>query len=114
MRAVTPKTRPAGFTVPFVNPVSTRRLVAVMAAALCVGGGVIYTQGNQAGGGVLLRSGLVLGAIWVAWPALVTLNRRWLVPAIIALAFAVTRPGLLIWLVPALLVFALLRHRGTK
>jgi hypothetical protein len=62
----------------------------------------------------LLRSGLVLGAVWVAWPALATLNRRWLVPAVIALAFAVTRPGLLIWLVPALLAFALLRHRGTR
>jgi hypothetical protein len=86
----------------------------VIAVALCAGGAVVYAQGNQAGGGVLLRSGLVLGSIWVAWPALTTLNRRWLVPAVIVLAFAVTRPGLLIFLVPALLAFALLRHRGTK
>jgi len=105
---------PEAFSVRVVNPVSTRRLVAVIAVALCLGGAVVYTQGNQAGGGVLLRSGLVLGSIWVAWPALTTLNRRWLVPAVIILAFAVTRPGLLIFLVPALLAFALLRHRGTK
>ena len=97
-----------------VNVVTTRRVIAAVAAALCLAGAITYWQGNQIGGGVLVRSGLVLGAIWVAWPALVNLNRRWLWPVLAALAFAVTRPALLIWLAPALLAFALLRHRGAK
>lgn len=97
-----------------MNSVSTRRLVAVIAVALCVAGGFIYWQGNQIGGGILVRSGLVLGAIWLALPALASLNPRWLVPALAILAFAVTRPGLLIWIAPALLVFALLRRRQVK
>jgi hypothetical protein len=97
-----------------VDVVTTRRVIAAVAVALCLAGGISYWRGNQVGGGVLVRSGLVLGAIWVAWPALVNLDRRWLWPALAALAFAVTRPGLLIWLAPALLAFALLRHRGTK
>ncbi|HUP17416.1 MAG TPA: hypothetical protein VM848_15355 [Acidimicrobiia bacterium] len=97
-----------------MNSVSTRRLVAVIAVALTVPGAFIYWQGNEISGGILLRSGLVLGASWLAWPALVKLNPRWLVPALALLAFAVTRPGLLIWLVPALLVFALLRRPKVK
>ena len=94
-----------------MNSVTTRRLVAVVAVGLCLVGGVIYWQGNEISGGILLRSGVVLGAIWLAWPALVKLNPRWLVPAFAILAFAVTRPGVLIWIVPALLVFALLRPK---
>ena len=86
----------------------------MMAVALSLSGTFIYWQGNEISGGILLRSGLVLGAIWLAWPALVKLNPRWLVPALAVLAFAVTRPGLLIWAVPALLVFALLRRPKSK
>jgi hypothetical protein len=97
-----------------MNSISTRRVVAVMAAALTVSGTLIYWQGNEISGGILLRSGLVVGAIWLAWPALANLNPRWLVPALALLAFAVTRPGLLIWIVPALLVFALLRRPKVK
>ncbi len=97
-----------------MNSVSTRRLVAVIAAALTVSGALVYWQGNEISGGILLRSGLVLGAIWLAWPALVKLNPRWLVPAVALLAFAVTRPSLLIWILPALLVFALLRRPQIK
>jgi hypothetical protein len=97
-----------------MNSVATRRLVAVIAAALTLSGAFIYWQGNEISGGILVRSGLVLGAIWLAWPALANLNPRWLVPALAVLAFAVTRPGLLIWIVPALLVFALLRRPKVK
>ena len=97
-----------------MNSATTRRLVAVIAVGLCLVGALIYWQGNQISGGILLRSGLVLGAIWLAWPALVKLNPRWLVPALALLAFAVTRPGLLIWVVPALLVFALVRRPQIK
>ena len=97
-----------------MNSVTTRRLVAVIAVGLCLVGALIYWQGNEISGGILLRSGLVLGAIWLAWPALVKLNPRWLVPALALLAFAVTRPGLLIWVVPALMVFAVLRRPQIK
>lgn len=97
-----------------MSAVSTRRLVAVFAIALFLVGAFVYWQGNQIGGGVLVRSGLILGAIWLAWPALSTLNTRWLVPALAVLAFAVTRPALLIWTAPALLVFALLRRPRIK
>jgi len=97
-----------------MNSVSTRRVTAAIAVLLSLSGAFIYWQGNEISGGILLRSGLVLGAIWLAWPALVKLNPRWLVPALALLAFAVTRPGLLIWIVPALLVFALLRRPQIK
>ena len=97
-----------------MNSASTRRVVAVITIGLCLSGAVVYWQGNQISGGVLLRSGLVLGAIWLAWPALSALSPRWLYPGLAALAFAVTRPALLIWVLPALLVFALLRRRQTK
>ena len=97
-----------------MNSVSTRRLTAAIAVLLSLSGALIYWQGNEISGGILIRSGLVLGAIWLAWPALVKLNPRWLVPALALLAFAVTRPGLLIWFVPALLVFALLRRPQIK
>jgi hypothetical protein len=97
-----------------MNSVTTRRLVAVIAVGLSLVGALIYWQGNEISGGILVRSGLVLGAIWLAWPALANLNPRWLVPALAILAFAVTRPSLLIWIVPALLVFALLRRPQIK
>ena len=97
-----------------MNSVSTRRLVAAVAAGLALSGTFIYWQGNEISGGILLRSGLVLGSVWLAWPALSSLNPRWLVPALATLAFAVTRPGLLIWIVPALLVFALFRRPNVK
>ena len=85
-----------------MNSPSIRWLIAAMALLLSLAGGFIYWQGDRGGGGVLVRSGLVLGAVWLAWPALA------------ALAFAVTRPALLIWILPALLVFALLRRRQAR
>jgi hypothetical protein len=97
-----------------MNSVSMRRLTGAIAVLLSISGALIFWQGNEISGGILLRSGLVLGAIWLAWPALVKLNPRWLVPALALLAFAVTRPGLLIWIVPALVVFALLRRPQIK
>ena len=89
-------------------------MIAAIAVSLLLVGAFIYWQGNRGSGGVLVRSGLVLGAIWLAWPALAALNPRWLIPALAGLAFAVTRPTLLIWILPALLVFALLRRRQAK
>ena len=53
-----------------------------MALSLCLAGAFVYWQGNQIGGGILLRSGFVLGAIWLAWPRLATLNPRWLLPGV--------------------------------
>ena len=97
-----------------MNSPSIRWLIAAMALVLSLTGAFIYWRGNQGGGGVLLRSGLVLGAVWLAWPALAALTPRWLIPALGALAFAVTRPALLIWILPALLVFALLRRRQPR
>ena len=97
-----------------MNPAVTRRLIAAVAVSLGLAGGIVYWQGNQGGGGILLRSGFILGAIWLAWPALVTLNPRWFLPGLAILALAVTRPGLLIWIAPVLVAVALLRRRGTK
>lgn len=97
-----------------MSSISTRRLIAVVAAGVALSGTFIYWQGNEISGGILLRSGLVLGSIWLAWPALSSLSSRWLVPALATLAFAVTRPGVLIWIVPALLVFALFRRPKVK
>ena len=89
-----------------------RTILAAGALSLSLAGAYIWWRGNEAGGGVLLRSGLVLGAIWLAWPGLVTIDRRWLLPAILLIGLAVTRPALLIWLVPALLIMAFWRRRS--
>jgi hypothetical protein len=89
-------------------------MVAGIAALLTLAGAVIYWQGNKISGGIMLRSGLVLGAVWLAWPALSSINKRWLVPALAVLGFAVTKPAMLIWIAPLLLVVALLQRRRIK
>lgn len=95
------------------NP-TNRRLIGLAALAAVAGGGVVYWNGAIANGGVLLRTGVILGAIWFAWPALARIDRRWLLPAVLTLIILVTRPALLLWVVPALVVFGFLRRRPSS
>jgi hypothetical protein len=95
------------------NP-TNRRIIGIAALAAVVGGGIVYWNGAIANGGVLLRSGVILGAIWFAWPALARVDRRWLIPAVLAIVVLVTRPALLLWVLPALVVLGLLRRRPTS
>jgi hypothetical protein len=87
-------------------------LVLLVAIVLGASGGVVYARGAQVSGGVLLRAGLILGAVWLAWPALARVNRQWLVVVVPAVGLAAVRPALLMWVVPALIVFAVLRGRS--
>lgn len=88
------------------------RLMMGIASLLClVGGGVVFWQGGEGNASILLRAGLVLGAIWFAWPVIIKVETRWMVPAIVGLLLAVTRPALLLWVLPLLVALGLLRRR---
>ena len=81
---------------------SNRILIGVAAAGLMVGGVGIYAGlfgGDATSGGIALRSGLVLGAVWLAMPAINRLTwRGTLLVAVLVLAVAL-KPVLL-WVVP--------------
>lgn len=93
-----------------MNNPTNRRIIGAAALAVVIGGALLYWNGEAATGGVLLRSGVVLAAIWFAWPALARVDTRWLIPAVLALILIVTRPLLLLWLLPLLVVLGFLRR----
>ena len=47
--------------------------------------------------GLLVRSGMVLGAVWFAAPALARVSRRWLIGFSIAAAVIIVRPRLVLF-----------------
>jgi hypothetical protein len=93
-----------------VNNPTNRRIIGAAALAVIIGGVFFYWNGEAATGGVLLRSGVVLAAIWFAWPALARVDTKWILPALLALGVIATRPLLLLWLLPLLVVLGLLRR----
>jgi hypothetical protein len=93
-----------------VNNPTNRRIIGGAAIAVIVGGALLYWNGDAPTGGILLRAGVVLGAIWFAWPALARVDSKWLIPAVLALILIVTRPLLLLWLLPLLVVLGFLRR----
>lgn len=93
-----------------MNNPTNRRIIGAAALAVVIGGALLYWNGEAPTGGVLLRSGVVLAAIWFAWPALARVDTRWLIPAVLALILIVTRPLLLLWLLPLLVVLGFLRR----
>lgn len=66
------------------------------------------TAGGGTTGGVLLRAGLVLGAIWLALPGLRRVPRNVLIWAAGVAALLVARPRLLLIGLPAAIVLAVL------
>jgi hypothetical protein len=96
-----------------VNRATTRSLLGLAAGSCLLAGGLIFWQGQEANSSILLRAGMVLAAVWVAWPALARVDRRWLGPALAGLILAVVRPGLLLWALPAWLVLGGWRRRSS-
>lgn len=90
-----------------------RQMLGLLALAMLIGGVSIYVAGVVAASftslsGPLLRAGLVLGALWLAWPQLGRLVTR--IPQWLAVGFAVIlfvgiiRPRFLFVIVPLALV----------
>ena len=87
---------------------SNRILIGVAAAGLMVGGVGIYAGlfgGDATSGGMALRSGLVLGAVWLAMPAINRLTWRGTL-LVAALILAATLKPVLLWVVPLVLLVA--------
>ena len=96
-----------------------RNILGAIALVLLLSGGVGlllgYSANSQTGmaAGVGLRAGLVLGALWMAYPQLISLVKsapKWMlgVAAIVVLVLVVNRNGLML-VVPALLILGLLQ-----
>jgi len=97
-----------------VHSPTNRRIIGGVTLAAIAGGAFLYWNGGASTGGVLLRSGVVLAAIWFAWPALARVDARWLIPAVLALILIVSRPLLLLWLLPVLIALGFLRRSPTS
>lgn len=90
---------------------ATRHLLGLAALGCLLAGAILFLQGGEANSSVFIRAGLVLAAVWFAWPLIIKVERRWLAPVAIGLVVAITRPGLLIWLLPLLIALGFLRRR---
>lgn len=90
-----------------------RQMLGLLALAMLVGGVAIYLAGVVAASfaslsGPLLRAGLVLGALWLAWPQLgriVTRIPQWLAVGFAVILFVgIIRPRFLFVIVPLALL----------
>jgi hypothetical protein len=88
-------------------------MLGLLAIAMLVGGVAIYLAGVVAASfaslsGPLLRAGLVLGALWLAWPQLgriITRLPQWLAVAAAAILFVgIIRPRFLFVIIPLALL----------
>lgn len=88
----------------------------IIALLLLLGSGLLFLlhpewDQTQAFASSALRIGLVLGAIWLAYPELVRLP-KWLIPLLIGVAVTIAfRPRSALFLVPIVLVVLVLRPR---
>ena len=77
---------------------SQRITLGVIALAFLAGGDVAAFLGlDPAWPGVVLRAGIILGAIWFAAPAFSRLSRRTAIGVGIVAAVIVIRPTLILW-----------------
>src|SRR5688572_19293427 len=88
-------------------------LITAGVVGLFTGSSSVRPSGFEDAAGIGLRAGLVLGALWIAYPQLVQLAKRfpkWLY-AVIAMAAAVVAfgPRSLMIVIPALLLLAVLQ-----
>lgn len=98
-----------------------RPTLGAIAAILLLAGAVgiwLTTPGTQEHiwAAIVLRSGAVIGAIWLALPAMRRTSKRALVVVAILAAVLVLRPKMVVLALPVLLVLALLtpRFRGSN
>lgn len=90
---------------------STRLTLAVMTGAVLVVAAVTWTLDQRINAGVALRVAVLLGALWLAWPNLVSVPRRtWSVVALSILVL-VARPRAALFVIPIILIVASLRRR---
>lgn len=96
-----------------------RAALGLIALALLAGGlAALYAMGKttgdkQAAASAAIRAGVLLGAIWLALPQLAMLAQRFpawmMVGVVVVLLTLVVRPRLLAYVVPLLLLLALLQ-----
>ncbi|HEX2369824.1 MAG TPA: hypothetical protein VHM94_11395 [Acidimicrobiia bacterium] len=105
---------------PAADPVTRRSLrpaLGVVAIVLVVGGLAFFVWPglplvSQVSGGLIARSGAMLGAIWFAWPVLTSV-RPWVAAVlVVVLGVAVVRPSLLLVVIPLVLVVGYLGGRS--
>ncbi|MCG8648279.1 MAG: hypothetical protein MI861_00515 [Pirellulales bacterium] len=101
-----------GNKAPTDPPPDYRRTMVLIVAALLLAGGIVswwYGQGAQAKlvTAAMGRVGLVMGALWLAWPSL-RRPARWLPPGmavagVLTLAILAAQPRLVLVAIPALM-----------
>ena len=89
-----------------------RLMLGLVALALAVGGALAWQAGDPTTGGILLRVGVVLAAMWIGWPALERIDRRTIWIVLPAAAVVVARPRSAIVVVPVLIWFLRSRRHG--
>ena len=90
----------------------TRMLLGILAVALLLGGGVMLLTSPEGGVGLTvsggcIRMGLVVGALWLAYPQIISFlstTPKWLLTvSAIGVVFVVVNPKLLLFVIPAVL-----------
>lgn len=99
------------------STVRRRHLLGIGVLLLAVAAAVTWWQGQPETGSVLLRSGLLLGAVWLAYPSL--RSTRWGVVLAVAggAVLLLTRwrllAGLILGVLAVVLLWARIRRRAT-
>lgn len=82
-----------------------RRLLAVTALAV-LGGAAFAVFGDDSGlAGILFRVGVILGAIWLAWPSLERIDRRTVWVLVVGGLVILLRPRAALAIVVVMAVF---------
>lgn len=84
-----------------------RIMLGIVALAITGGGIVAWQLDDQTTAGILVRTGLVLGAVWLGWPSLVAVDRRRLWLALPIVAVVAFRPRSALVVIPVGIWFLL-------
>lgn len=82
-----------------------RRLLALTAVAVLAGAGFAALGDDSGLAGILFRVGVILGAIWFAWPSLEHLDRRTVWVVVVGGLVILARPRAAIAIVVVMAVF---------
>ena len=96
---------------------SLRPALGVIAIVLVLGGLALFLWPgipveSQVTGGLVARSGAMLGAVWFAWPVLTNVRPWVAVVLVMVLGVTVIRPMLLLVAIPAVLIIGYLGRRS--
>lgn len=89
------------------------RITFGLLAVVSIAGGVVAWQlddGTLAG--ILIRVGVILGALWFGWPSLIAVDRRRLWIAVPVGAVVVLRPRSALVVIPVAVWFLAQQRRG--